>query len=261
MLFFDTHCHLTDEKFAGESADVLHRAAKAGVRRVVTIASDVEDAAAALVLTANPGVWSTAGVHPHVAAQAKPEDYGRIRDLLGEPAVVAVGETGLDYYYDNSPRDVQRANFDRHLEIAADLGKPVIVHSREAREDTIAAIRAAAGITGVLHCFSGDAEMLDTALEAGWYISLAGPVSFKKYDGGDLVRAIPADRLLIETDSPYLAPVPYRGKRNEPAYVKEVAEAVARLRGVTHEEIARLTTANALCFYQLPETAPQLPVE
>jgi len=258
MRFFDTHCHLTDEKFAGAVADVLGRAATAGVTRLVTIASDADDAVSAFELTANPGVWSTAGIHPHVAAQATPAHYERIRDLLSESSVVAVGETGLDYFYDNSPRAAQRSNVDRHLEWAAEFRKPVVIHSRDAKDDTIAVIRAADGVIGVLHCFSGDAGLLDTALAADWFISLAGPVSFKNFAGGDLVRAIPADRLLIETDSPYLAPVPHRGKRNEPAYVREVAAAVAQIRGVSHEEIAAVTTANALRFYGLAEDAPQL---
>jgi len=261
MLFFDTHCHLTDAKFAGEVPDVLRRAAAAGTTRLVTIASDPDDAVAAFELTSNAGVWSTAGVHPHVAAQARPADYARIRELLHEPNVVAVGETGLDYFYDNSPRAVQRECFDRQLEIAAEFARPIVVHSRDAHTDMIAAIRAADGVVGVLHCFSGDAALLDAALAADWYISLAGPVSFKKYEGADLVRAIPADRLLVETDSPYLAPVPHRGKRNEPAFVREVAAAVANLRGVTHDEIARLTTENALRFYRLAADAPQIAAE
>lgn len=261
MLFFDTHCHLTDEKFAGEQADVISRAAAAGVTRMVTIASDAADAGEALKLARRDGVWSTAGVHPHVAERASVDDYRRIRDLLTETKVVAVGETGLDYYYDNSPRPVQRANLDRHFDLAAEMSMPIVLHSRDAQEDTMAAIRAAGGVVGVLHCFSGNAALLDAGLEAGWYISLAGPVSFRKYDGGDLVRAIPSDRLLIETDSPYLAPVPHRGRRNEPAYVAGVATAVATLRGVSVEEIAQSTTANALRFYGLPEDASQLQSE
>lgn len=258
-MLFDSHCHLTDEKFA-DLPDVLKRARAAGVTRVVSIASDAEDARRALEFArAYPGVWCTAGVHPHAAAQARKSDLDRIAELHEDELVVAVGETGLDYYYDNSPRAVQRRLFEEHLQLADDLGKPVIVHSREADEDTIEMIRSVEGeVLGVLHCFAGGGDLLEAGIEAGWMVSFSGLVTFKNYEGADLVRAVPPEQLLIETDSPYLAPVPYRGKRNEPAFVRETAAAVARLRGVDTEEIALLTSANALRFYGLPASAPEL---
>lgn len=250
-MYFDSHCHLTDARFEGQAEGAAERARDAGVDRFVLIASDETDAAAALELARRLEVWSTAGIHPH-AADRSAKGFDRIRELLEEPAVVAVGETGLDYYYDNAPRRVQRSSFERHLELAAESGKPIVVHSREADEDTIAMIRSAEGsVTGVLHCFAGGRALFDAGVEAGWYISFSGLITFNSYEAKDLVAATPADRLLVETDSPYLAPVPHRGGRNEPAFVVEVARAAADLRGVPVEVIAEITTRNALTFYQL----------
>ncbi len=252
MTLFDSHCHLTDERFAGEVDAVLGRARDAAVTRVVTVASDPDDARAALELArAHDGVWSTAGVHPHVADTADPGALERVRELAGLPEVVAVGEMGLDYYYDNAPRRAQREAFEAQLALAAETGLPVIVHSREADEDTAAMVRVADGVRGVLHCFAGGPDLLDAGLEAGWHISFSGLVTFNNYDGPDLVRAVPDGRLLVETDSPYLAPVPRRGRRNEPAYLAHVAEAVARIRGVELQTLAELTTANAAQVYGL----------
>jgi TatD DNase family protein len=190
-------------------------------------------------------------VHPHVAASAHEEDLRVIRVLLNEPEVVAIGETGLDFHYDNSPRAVQRARFEWHLETAAATRLPVIVHSRSADDDMIAMINGAPGVRGVLHCFSGGAALLAAAVAADWYVSFAGMVSFRNFDGVDLLRAVPRDRLLLETDSPYLAPVPHRGRRNEPAYVVETCRAVAMHLGEDVAETASRTTANAQQFYDL----------
>lgn len=252
-MYFDSHCHLTDERFADEAEAVAERAREAGVDRFVLIASDEEDAAAALSLARTLGAWSTAGIHPHAATRAE-AGFSRVRELIAEPEVVAVGETGLDYYYDNAPRTAQRASFERHLELAAQVGKPVVVHAREADDDTIAMIRAAEGsVTGVLHCFAGGSALFDAGVEAGWYVSFSGLITFNSYSTKDLVAATPADRLLIETDSPYLAPVPHRGKRNEPAHVLDVARAAAEIRGESLQAVAELTTRNALTFYQLDD--------
>jgi TatD DNase family protein len=254
---FDSHCHLTDRQFSADLDAVLARAWHAGLAGLVTIASDADDAEAAHAISASdPRIRSTAGVHPHIAADARPNDLARIQDILGRPGVVAIGETGLDFHYDNSPRHKQRQVFDWHLQLAADSGLPVIVHSRDADDDTVASIRGAAGISGVLHCFTGGPGLLHAALDAGWYISFAGMVTFRRFDGGELIRAVPAERLLIETDSPYLAPVPHRGRRNEPAFVAETCNAVARLRGEDPAETARYTTLNAHRFYRLDEIRP-----
>jgi TatD DNase family protein len=253
---FDSHCHLTDARFSDDVDDVLRRAWDAGLTGIVTVASDAADAVAACGLAGRDArVHATAGIHPHTADDASDDDLARVRDLVAGGAVVAIGETGLDFHYDNSARAAQRRLFEWHLRLAAETGLPVVVHSRSADEDIAAMIREAAGVTGVLHCFSGGAHLLQAALAAGWYISFAGMVTFRRYDDGDLVRAVPADRLLVETDSPYLAPVPHRGRRNEPAYVLETCRALARIRGEDPGTTAAAVTVNALRFYRLPAPA------
>jgi TatD DNase family protein len=252
---FDSHCHLTDDRFAGDLDAVLQRAWQVGVTGLVCIASDADDALAAHALTdLDPRIRSTAGIHPHAAAVADSNAFARLRDILGLPGVIAVGETGLDYHYDNSPRELQRAVFERHLQLGSDFGLPVVVHSRSADDDIAAMIRDARNVRGVLHCFTGGPALLDEALAAGWYISFAGMVTFRTFDGAALLRAVPADRLLLETDSPYLAPAPHRGRRNEPAFVLETCRAVATMRGEDPADTARLSTANALRFYNLTDT-------
>ncbi len=250
--YFDSHCHLTDAAFRDDREAVFRRAQDVGVTRMVSIASNLEDARSALDLAATRnGVWSTAGVHPHEAGSAKPGDTEAIRALAeSRREVVAIGETGLDYHYDNAPRPVQRALFDRHLEIGADLGLPVVVHARDADDDVAAALDGMPdGTLGVLHCFTGGVQAFDAAMTADWYVSFSGIASFRSFEPIDLLRAVPANRLLIETDSPYLAPVPNRGRRNEPANVVHVAEAVARHLGTEPDEVARRTTENACRFY------------
>ncbi len=256
LQLFDSHCHLTDEKFAGEVPAVIERAATAGVVRMVTISSDPDDAEVALDIARLHGnVWTTAGIHPHAVAEHGRDALSRVAELAEDERVVGIGETGLDYYYDNSPRSAQRQALRRHVELAADLALPLIVHSREADADTIAIIREVEGeVFGVLHCFDGGTDLLEAGIEAGWMISFSGLVTFKNYDKEGLVRAVPPDQLLIETDSPYLAPAPNRGKRNEPAFVRAVAETVARMRGETLEDLAGETWRNANRFYGLPNT-------
>ncbi len=250
-MYFDSHCHLTDERFVGEAGPVAERAREAGVDRFVVIGSNEEDAGKALTIAEEVDVWSTAGIHPHEATR-HPTGFDRVRELVAEERVVAVGETGLDYYYDNSPRRIQRESFERHLQLAAETGLPVVVHSRDADADSISMIRGAEGsVRGVLHCFAGAPALFEAGLEAGWYVSFSGLITFRSYETKDLVAATPADRLLIETDAPYLAPVPHRGSRNEPAYVVAVARAVAELRDQPLEWVAETTTANALTLYQL----------
>ncbi len=252
-MFFDSHCHLTARRFVGEEERLVERAREAAVSGMVLIASEEEDAGKALGLARSLGLWSTAGIHPHEATRTE-NGFGRIRELLAEPEVVAVGETGLDYYYDNSPRRIQRSSFDRHLQLAAELELPVVVHSRAADADTISAIRSAsADVVGVLHCFAGAPALFEAGVEAGWYISFSGLVTFDSYTTSELVAVTPADRLLIETDAPYLAPVPMRGKRNEPSYVVHVARTVAELRGESVEVVAEQTTRNARTFYALDD--------
>lgn len=251
-VYTDSHCHLTDAAFADDLTSTLAEARAAGVARVVCIASDADDADAALTLARDdPGIWSTAGVHPHAVGQAGAEALDRIRETIQADRCVAVGETGLDYHYDHAPRDAQRRSFLEHLELARESGLPVVVHSREADEDMAAIVREAGpGVSGVLHCFGGPPALLDVAMEAGWLVSFTGTCTFKRFDSG-VVKAVPSDRYMIETDAPYLAPVPHRGRRNHPALVARVAEAVADIRGEPLDRVARDTWDNAARFYGL----------
>lgn len=250
--YFDSHCHLTDAAFRDDREAVFRRASEAGVTRIVTIASAIDDAEEALQLARErPGLWSTAGVHPHAAGDAASGDVERVRQLASDHAeVVAIGETGLDYYYDNAPRAVQRALFTDHLTLAAELSLPVVVHAREADADIAAALRdLSPGTRGVLHCFTGGEAAFGEAMAAGWYVSFSGIASFGSFEAVELLREVPEDRLLIETDAPYLAPVPRRGRRNEPANVVHVATAVARHLDIEPAEVARRSTENARSFY------------
>jgi TatD DNase family protein len=250
--YFDSHCHVTATAFREDREAVLRRALDAGVTRLVSIASNVADARDALALAErHEGLWSTAGVHPHEAGEAAPGDVDEIRALATTAdAVVAIGETGLDFFYDNAPREVQIGLFEAHLALGAETGLPVVVHAREADAEIAAALRSMpSGTLGVLHCFTGGPLAFAEAMAAGWYVSFSGIASFKSFGAADLLSEVPRDRLLVETDSPYLAPVPHRGKRNEPAYVVEVVAAVAGHLDMEPAEVARLTTENACRFY------------
>lgn len=247
--FIDSHVHLADPQFDADREAVIARAREAGAAGLVCIGESLARAhAARAIAEAHPGfVWWTAGVHPHDAAGYDPaRDEPAIRECLAAGAV-AVGECGLDYHYDHSPRLVQRRVFASQLALAAEAGRAVVVHSREAAEDTAAMVReaGAAGILGVLHCHTGPVALADAALEAGWCISFAGVITFGKWDDTALLRAIPDDRLLVETDAPYLAPVPHRGKRNEPMHVPQVIAALAAARQATPEFMTSVTAANA----------------
>jgi TatD DNase family protein len=251
---FDSHCHLTDGRFDEDRAVVVARAREAGVLRIVTVASDLADARAAKEFAESyDGVWHTVGIHPHEAGATVAGDLECIGELLADsPLAVAVGECGLDYHYDHSSREIQRRIFDRQLELAHDLELPAVIHSREAEADTIAALRnVPSGTRFVLHCFTSGRELLDVGLELDAWVSFSGIVTFRKFDAPEMVVAVPRDRLMVETDAPYLAPVPYRGKRNEPAFVPRVVETVARIRGEDPDDVARYTTTSANEFYGL----------
>ncbi len=253
-MLFDSHLHLTSGRFSDDRAEVLARARAADVSGMVTIASDPEDAADAVELAAQtPGVWATAGLHPHEAGRTSAAVMEEIERLSGAPEVVAIGETGLDFHYDNAPRALQVANFEAHLRLSSRLELPIVVHSRSAEAETAALVAEYGGsATGVLHCFSGGDKLLEAALEAGWHISFSGLVTFADEVAG-AVRDIPADRLLIETDAPYLAPEGKRGRRNEPAFLAYTCARVAALRGVSFERVATTTAANARELYGLRE--------
>ena len=252
MKLFDSHCHLTAEAFGDDLAAVLGRARTAGVTELVTIASDPEDAErAAEIARATEGAWCTAGLHPHEADRFGPRLIERLRELCERREVVAIGEAGLDFHYDNAPRERQRECFAAQLALAAEMDLPVVVHSRDADAETLELIQAAPATRGVLHCFTAGEDLLEAGLDAGWMVSFSGIVTFRRFDGADLVRRVPDDRLLIETDSPYLAPVPHRGRRNEPSFLPATCAAVATMRGQTPEVVAGLTHRNALAFYGL----------
>jgi TatD DNase family protein len=257
--FVDSHAHLADEAFRGDRDEVIARARAAGAVGIVCIGESIPAAREArAIAAAYPGfIAFTAGVHPHDASTFdRTESLAAIRELV-EHGASAIGECGLDYHYDNSPPEVQRTAFAAQLELSTELGRPVVVHTRDAEEDTIAMISeyASTGARGVLHCFTGTPVLAEAALSCGWFISFSGIVTFKKWDRDDVVRAVPSDRLLVESDSPYLAPIPNRGKRNEPAWVAHTLAHIARVRDEPVEQVARQTSANARTLFGLAAVA------
>ena len=246
---FDTHAHLHFPEYAADLPDVLARARAAGVRRMLTIGTGVETSRAAVALAGRePDVWAAVGIHPHDAASADDTALAELERLAGVARVVAIGETGFYFFRDFSPRDAQARAFRAQLALARRLGKPVVVHCRDAHAETLAILaEARVGDTGgIMHCFSGDLDVASRCLDLGLLISLAGPVTYPKARAlPDVARAVPADRLVIETDCPFLPPQPHRGKRNEPAYLTITAARVAELRGEPLEDLAARTTANA----------------
>lgn len=284
-MLIDTHCHLTHPRYDEDRLEVLKRARSRGVEGVVSIASDLDDAAALLDLVrqveavrdrsaaegrtdsgptgpAGEGgpAWlgTTVGVHPHQAGEAPVDLEERLEAFLDtHPSVVAVGECGLDFHYDFTPRARQHEVFQVHLEVAARRALPLVVHCREAEEAMTPLVLEAGrhGVKGVLHCFPGDLDLLEVAMEAGWYVSFTGLVTFRSFDGLEAVRRVPADRYMLETDGPYMAPVPNRGKRNEPGWVPHIRDAVAELRGDSPDDVQRATTRTALGFFAIDPSA------
>jgi len=249
-VLIDTHCHLGDAAFADDFAETLVRAEAAGVAHVVVIGESRESAARALEFAAGDRRLSaTAGVHPHIASGWDQSASRWLADQLGDPRIVAAGEMGLDYHYDNSPRERQRDAFDAQMGLAVGAGKPVVIHAREADEDVAAILRNHPGAAGVLHSWSSGEVLLRAGLDLGLYFSFSGMVTFRSWHGDDVIRRIPRDRILVETDAPYLAPVPHRGKRNEPAFVVEVARRIAAVIGPSPEEVERITTENAVRLF------------
>jgi TatD DNase family protein len=260
----DSHAHLDSEDFAGEIGDIIARAEDFGLVGIVTIGIEPPHWDGCLALAGQYSIVHAAlGIHPNSAGQASDAMLARLEALCrreeGSPRVVGIGETGLDYFRDFVPHDVQRRSFSAHLALARELDLPVIIHNRDAHEDLLEVLKTdGEGTRGVMHSFSGDADYARRCLELGYMISLAGPVTFRKAEDKHLVaRYVPLDNLLIETDCPYLTPEPYRGRRNEPANVAYTSRAIAALRGVSFEEVAAATTANAArLFGILPVAAP-----
>ena len=253
--FFDSHAHLADPAFADDADAVLARARSAGAQGLVCIGESLAAAKRARAVAARYTgvVWFTAGVHPHDAADFIAErDIPALRDFVKHGAV-AIGECGLDYHYDHSPRQAQRAAFGAQLALARELGLPVVVHTREAEDDTRDLLTDAAGVRGVLHCYTGSAALAEHALAAGWYVSFSGIVTFKRWTDDALLRLVPHDRLLVESDAPYLAPVPHRGRRNEPAWVAHTVVRLAAARGVSADALGAQIIANARHVFGLAE--------
>lgn len=260
LRFIDSHTHLADPAFDSDRDAAVARALEAGAEAMICIGESLAAAERARSLAAaHPGrVFWTAGVHPHDAAGFDAaRDIPAIRAHL-EGGAVAVGECGLDYHYDHSPRAAQLAAFRAQLALAAELGRAVVVHTREAVDDTRALVAegASAGARGVLHCFTGPAELARATLDLGWYVSFSGIITFRKWDDEALLRLVPDDRLLVESDAPYLAPVPFRGKRNEPAWVHYTVERLARARGQTAERVGEMTAENARRLFGLAPSSP-----
>ncbi len=255
MTLFDTHAHLDDERFAADLPAVLARAQGAGVGRVLTIGIDRRTSENASRLAAEwPMVQAVVGIQPNCCAEASPGDFDAVAVLLTQPKVVAVGETGLDRYWDKAPFELQIDYFRRHLQLASGAKLPVVIHCREAEADVIAELERHAAqvgpVRGVMHSFSGDELTARRALELGLHVSFAGMVTYKTAESlRQVARIVPADRILVETDSPYLAPVPMRGKRNEPAFVAHTLAVLAQVRGEPAEELAARTTANAVGLF------------
>lgn len=251
-MLIDTHCHLADPAFAPDRPEVLDRAWAAGVARVVVIGESRANAEAALAMSAtDPRILATAGVHPHDASGWNSDAEGWLRQRLANPRIVAVGETGLDFHYDHSPRADQHRAFEAQLGLAAESGKPAVIHAREADEAVAAMLAAHSGVTAILHSFSSGMGLLRAGLVLRHYVSFSGMVTFKNWRLDQAILDTPLDRTLIETDGPYLAPVPHRGKRNEPAFVRHVAERLAAVRGIPVEELIAATAANAARVFHL----------
>ena len=255
MNVFDTHCHLDDEKFDPDREEAYRRMLAADVTRCVCVGSDLMSSERCVALAqSHAGVYAAVGVHPHEAKDAPPDYRDQLEALLKEERVVALGEIGLDYYYDLSPREVQRRVMAQQVELAVRLDVPAIFHIRDAQGEMVDFFRAQKRLpSGIIHCFSGSPEIAREYVKMGFYISFAGPLTFKKAPHlQQAAMEVPADRLLVETDSPYLAPEPVRGRRNEPANVVLTLQKLAELRGVTAEEMAEVTWQNACRVYRLP---------
>jgi TatD DNase family protein len=250
--------HLHTPQFDGDRRAAVERAAAAGVARMVEIGYDLESSNAAIALAeGDDRILAVVGIQPHYAAEAGEEWLAEVRRLAAHPRVVAIGEIGLDYYHDRAPHDAQERLFRAQLALARELGKPVVIHSRDAQADTVRILRdAARGQPGIMHSFSGDWAYAEACLEVGFMLSFSGPITFAKAaELHEVARRAPLDRILTETDSPYLAPHPLRGKRNEPANVRLVAERLAELRGMRLEELAEAVWRNACAIFKRPSEA------
>lgn len=256
-MLFDTHAHLYAGQFDKDREAMIERAFEAGVSRIVVVGIDEDTIPLAIDLAEKyESIYATVGWHPKEAIHYRAHHLDYLRKMSEHEKVVALGEMGLDYYWDTSPKDVQHEVFREQIRLAKEVDLPIIIHNRESTDDVIRILQEedAGQVGGIIHCYSSTVENLDVFLDMNFYISLAGPVTFKNaQEPKEVAKHIPLERLLIETDAPYLAPHPYRGKRNEPAYVTKVAEEIATLRGMDYDEICQITTNNALDVYRINE--------
>lgn len=257
-MLIDSHVHLDDPRYDHDRDEVFRRARAAGVEALITIGCDLATSRSAVALAeAYPPVFAAIGVHPHASKEMLEDWYEAFRSLSQRPKVVAYGEIGLDYHYDHSPREVQRQRFREQIQLARELRLPLVIHTREAQEDTVTILReeGAADVGGVFHCFSGDAWLARDALDLGFYLSFSGILTFNNATTlREIVKTVPLDRILVETDCPYLTPVPRRGMRNEPAFVQHVAQTLAKVLtdSQSFESIARATVQNTKRLFKIP---------
>lgn len=252
MMLIDTHAHLQMNKYDSDRNEAVARAVEAGVECIINASFDLPSSQRAVELAEeHENLYAAVGVHPHDAKLLDHKAYDALRELAKHPKVVAIGEMGLDYYRDLSPRSIQKLAFEKQLRLAAEVDLPVIVHNRDAHQDTIAILKQHADqLRGVMHCFSGDIAFADNCIQLGLYISFAGPITYpKSHELRNVAAHVPENSFFVETDCPYLTPQFKRGKRNEPSYVKVVAKKIAEIRRVTFPEIARLTTSNARAMF------------
>lgn len=254
-MLFDTHAHLSDEKYDEDRNEIIQKSYDEGVRLILNTAADMDSTRKGLLLSDKYSyIYSSVGVHPHEAEKMTEKDYEELKELSKKPKVVAIGEAGLDYFYDHSPRDIQKYWFARQIGLAKETGLPIIIHDRDAHEDTIDVMKSENAYVcgGVLHCFSGSVEMAKTILDMGFYIAIGGVVTFKNAKKMvEVAKYLPMDRLLIETDAPYLSPEPYRGARNYSGLVRLVAEKIAEVRGINFEDVAMATYENGKKLFKI----------
>ncbi|MFW6306871.1 MAG: TatD family hydrolase, partial [Bacillota bacterium] len=252
----DTHAHLDFPRFDKDRNEVIAKAWDSGISYIVNVGADLVSSQRSISLAEEyPFIFATVGVHPHDASDVDQQMLDRLKELAVHDKVVAIGEIGLDYHYDNSPRDIQKEAFKKQLQLAEELELPVVIHSREADQDTLEILEDyfAAEHGGIMHCFGSGSEMAEKCLEMGFYLAFGGVCTFNNAsETREVINKVPLDRILIETDSPYLTPVPYRGKRNEPKYVRSVAEKIAEIKGLELKDVAEKTTENAIKVYNLP---------
>ena len=252
-MLVDAHAHLLDKKFNKDRFDLIKALPESGVGCVIECASDMDSSVRAAALAEEYHIiYAAVGVHPHDAKEWEVYNGPELRALAARDKVVAIGEIGLDYHYDFSPRKAQQEVFEKQLDLAKDLNMPVVIHSREATEDTVSILKAHSGIKGMMHSFAGSVETMETLLGLGYYFSFGGMITFanaKKPAAS--AAAVPLDRFMVETDCPYMTPTPHRGERNTPAYVRLVAEKIAALKSIAYDEVEELSTANAAAFFGL----------